>query len=100
MLSLFRVFALFSFGLVLTGNAREIRGKPITPLKKVDALTNRVNSVKAGASSTARSGDYVNVGFDTLAGYTFETPDSVQSTNGAVPAGQIPLEVKAFDQKN
>lgn len=76
--------------------AREIRGKPIS-------VTKRTNDVFAASSNSVPvkvTGDYVAVGFDTLAGYTFEVPEGVQPTNSTTKSeSQIPTGVKAFDQK-
>lgn len=43
----------------------------------------------------------MTVTFDKLAGYTFEVPEGIQPPNAVETkaAGQIPADVKAFDQK-
>ncbi len=87
-------------------SAREIRGKPILPLKKKTAIEtaspeNKVEVPATTPKSTSKVGDYVTVSFDKLAGYTFEVPEGVQPTNSVEtkPDGQIPADVQAFDQK-
>lgn len=91
----------FSF----SGVASEIRGKPISPLKKTNAATNEVaasaiRSKPVAHAPAAKSGDYIELAFDKLAGYTFEIPEDNPSTNVEPKSStQIPADVKAFDQK-
>jgi hypothetical protein len=84
--------------------AREIRGKPLTP--KTSAATSAVGAnTNATANplpaSPAKAGDYTELSFDLLANFTFEMPEGLQPANAVETkaAGQIPAEVKAFDQK-
>lgn len=105
----FVLLTLFIFCSILSNAvAREIRGKPISVLTKTNASANTtITNTKAGAIPVpikpAKTGDYLEVGFDKLAGYTFAVPEGVQPTNATdkatKSAEQIPAEVKAFDQK-
>src|SRR5690349_9970707 len=86
---------------VETSSAREIRGKPISP--KTNALPVAVVTNAPTAAKTQKSGDYLQIGFDKLSNYTFAVPEGVQPTNAlgqpVKSSEQIPVEVKAFDQK-
>ena len=93
--------------------AREIRGQPIN----APVSTNASSAAKAGtspvpsaavpsASVAGKNDPYPLAGFDTLAGYNFETSDELlsPSTNSAAAAArkaddQIPAPVKALDKK-
>lgn len=100
------VLASFYFSIPADGSAREIRGKPISILSKTNAPKNvavgNTNSVSVTPlTPSVKVGDYTMVSFDKLAGYTFEVPEGLQPTNSVETkaAGQIPADVKAFDQK-
>lgn len=90
---------------VAPGFAREFRGKPISISPKTNAPTKidvgTTNSTSA--PNPAKTGDYLEVGFDKLSNYTFAVPEGVQPTNAVgqpiKSSEQIPAEVKAFDQK-
>ncbi|MEO6337422.1 MAG: DUF3299 domain-containing protein [Verrucomicrobiota bacterium] len=87
-----------------TGFATEIRGKPIIVKKKVDSSEAVTNSIIAPTpAKTQKIGEYVEVGFDRLANFSFEMPEGLQpanSVNKATKSGdQIPADVKFFDQK-
>jgi hypothetical protein len=96
---------LLAFSVLPNAFAREIRGKPISRSAKTNVTASGVavltNLPTASVVPTKTTGDYLEVGFDQLAGYTFEVPEGVQPTNAVETkaAGQIPVEVKAFDQK-
>ena len=99
---------IFHFSIFPDTFAREIRGKPISILAKTNTVANTaIASTNATATSiptkAAKTGDYIEVGFDRLANFTFEVPEGVQPTNAVEKLSksgeQIPAEVKAFDQK-
>ncbi len=84
--------------------AEEVRGKPIVAKKKIAPVEATTNSVTApSGTKSAKNGDYVEVGFDRLANFSFEMPEGLQPTNSANKAtksgDQIPADVKSFDQK-
>jgi hypothetical protein len=84
----------------------QIRGKPISPISKTNSaakptIANTNSEAVPVPARSAKTGDYLEVSFDKLAGYTFEVPEGLQPTNAVETraAGQIPPDVKAFDQK-
>ena len=95
------IFAAICFS--LPASAREIRGKPISHLNKTNASVDISTNSPASSSNPGKFGDYIDVGFDRLSSYTFAVPEGVQPTNASAAivksAAQIPVEVKAFDQK-
>lgn len=102
-----RSLPLFAVSLSLfssTSYASEVRGKPIVIKKKTDSSEVVTNSIAAPAPAKAsKTGDYVEVGFDRLANFSFEMPEGLQPTNSVNKAtkssDQIPADVKFFDQK-
>ena len=87
-----------------TSFASEVRGKPIVVKKKVDSSDVATNSITTPAPAKAsKTGEYVEVGFDRLANFSFEMPEGLQPTNSVNKAtkssDQIPADVKFFDQK-
>jgi len=84
--------------------ASEVRGKPIVVKKKADSSEVVTNFIAAPApAGTSKTGEYVEVGFDRLANFSFEIPEGLQPTNSVNKAtkssDQIPADVKFFDQK-
>lgn len=100
----FTVFCLISLTLVGCGRqpdevAGEIRGQPIA------GGTTNVTAKTNATAAAEKVGDYRVVGFDKLAGYSFEVSDELLApiTNNAAMAqrvdSQIPAAVKAFNDK-
>jgi hypothetical protein len=91
-----------------------VRGEPIrssvsksndtSHLTKVVAATNAGDALKACDAPLPKrlaEKQFVEIGFDKLASYTFNVPDGVVPTNQIGKSEeQIPKEVKAFDQSN
>ena len=87
-----------------TSFADEVRGKPIVARKKIASSEPTTNSIVAPTpGKAAKVGEYVEVGFDRLANFSFEMPEGLQPTNSVNKAtksnDQIPADVKFFDQK-
>ncbi len=97
---------------------KEIRGQAIQPLSSRVATNDstaqptvppKLNASAVGAGPLAavaeRTGDYLNIGFDKLASFTYEIADSPPAAAGTVTAevpktaDQIPATVRALDQK-
>ncbi len=94
----------------VTTPSREIRGQPINAPVSTNASAAlakaRTSTVPSPPPSAAKDDPYPLAGFDTLAGYNFETSDELlsPSTNSAAAAArkaddQIPAPVKALDKK-
>ena len=98
---------------------KEIRGQAIQPLSarattNVSSSATSAIAVKANGAVVAvppvapvaeKTGDYLNVGFDKLASFTYEVADPPPAAAGTVTApppktaDQIPATVRALDQK-
>jgi hypothetical protein len=91
-----------------------IRGEPIQGEKvsekktSISSMTNNLLARKDGLKACdaplpkriAEKPEYIEASFDKLANYTFEVPDGIVATNNVGKSeGQIPAEVKAFDQQ-
>lgn len=93
-------------------SAETIRGEliqaPASPTNQGAATgssPSRTNETRAGLErSTAErhpaAADYFLVGFEVLAGYTYQMPDDLTATNQTdVAADQIPKSIKTFDKQ-
>ena len=89
------------------GKTDDVRGTPINaPSAPPVAAPVVAAATKAPASNPVKADDYTMVGFDKLAGYSFDLPDELLApqSNKLAEASlrtsqQIPAVVKAFDQK-
>ena len=91
--------------------AKEIRGQAIQPLSSRAATnfpviqSNFETKVNPPAQTAEKIGDYLNLGFDKLASFTYDVADPPPAAAGTVTTppphlpDQIPASVRALDQK-
>ncbi|MBI3879737.1 MAG: DUF3299 domain-containing protein [Verrucomicrobia bacterium] len=83
--------------------AKKVKGAPIVPLTAPAADAKSVKAAPAATAPAAKGAeDYLTIGFDKLAGFTYDMPDesSVKTNAPAKPAKeQIPADVKKLNNQ-